>query len=171
MYFVSSLRAAVTVGDWAIVFRQVIGTSELIVRPGLINVDFADVREIIANSGTALIGIGTGTGKVCVYLSIYLSIRNVRRPSHHTSPHLSPTVVGMYTLGCFDLGAEAEVNQSRPTQVPRRAVSCRRRHTKRLRTAGDTRMSGLLPFPCIYCNGINGSISRGSSVEEQPPPR
>lgn len=45
-------------------FWQVIGTSELIVRPGLINVDFADVREIIANSGTALIGIGTGTGKV-----------------------------------------------------------------------------------------------------------
>lgn len=43
---------------------QVIGTSELIVRPGLINVDFADVREIITNSGTALIGIGTGTGKV-----------------------------------------------------------------------------------------------------------
>ncbi|CAM9675593.1 unnamed protein product [Pylaiella littoralis] len=46
------------------VLRQgVIGTSELIVRPGLINVDFADVREIISNSGTALIGIGTGTGK------------------------------------------------------------------------------------------------------------
>lgn len=46
------------------VLRQgVIGTSEIIVRPGLINVDFADVREIIKNSGTALIGIGTGTGK------------------------------------------------------------------------------------------------------------
>ncbi|CAN0542448.1 unnamed protein product, partial [Laminaria digitata] len=45
-------------------FRQVIGTSEIIVRPGLINVDFADVREVVKNSGTALIGIGTGTGKV-----------------------------------------------------------------------------------------------------------
>ena len=43
---------------------QVIGTSEIIVRPGLINVDFADVREVVKNSGTALIGIGTGTGKV-----------------------------------------------------------------------------------------------------------
>lgn len=41
-----------------------IGTSEIIVRPGLINVDFADVREVVKNSGTALIGIGTGTGKV-----------------------------------------------------------------------------------------------------------
>lgn len=44
--------------------RQVIGTSEIIVRPGLINVDFADVREVVKNSGKALIGIGTGTGKV-----------------------------------------------------------------------------------------------------------
>ncbi|CAM9977797.1 unnamed protein product, partial [Ectocarpus sp. 4 AP-2014] len=47
------------------VLRQgVIGTSELVVRPGLINVDFADVRQVITNSGTALIGIGTGSGKV-----------------------------------------------------------------------------------------------------------
>ncbi|CAM9993412.1 unnamed protein product [Ectocarpus sp. 6 AP-2014] len=46
------------------ILRQgVIGTSELIVRPGLINVDFADVRQVITNSGTALIGIGTGSGK------------------------------------------------------------------------------------------------------------
>ncbi|CBJ25613.1 plastid division protein FtsZ [Ectocarpus siliculosus] len=46
------------------VLRQgVIGTSELIVRPGLINVDFADVRQVITNSGTALIGIGMGSGK------------------------------------------------------------------------------------------------------------
>lgn len=60
-----------------VIVWQVIGTSELIVRPGLINVDFADVREIIANSGTALIGIGTGTGKV-----------RVRRSSHHTPPLL-----------------------------------------------------------------------------------
>lgn len=26
--------------------------------------DFADVREVVKDSGTALIGIGTGTGKV-----------------------------------------------------------------------------------------------------------
>ena len=32
-------------------------------RPGLINVDFADVRSVMGNAGTALMGIGTGTGK------------------------------------------------------------------------------------------------------------
>eukprot|EP00968_Pinguiococcus_pyrenoidosus_P023336 scaffold3719_cov247-Pinguiococcus_pyrenoidosus.AAC.16 len=43
--------------------RGVVGISEIIVRPGLINVDFADVRAIMGNAGTALMGIGTGKGK------------------------------------------------------------------------------------------------------------
>merc|ERR1711966_375774 len=34
-----------------------------IVRHGLINVDFADVRSVMQDAGTALMGIGTGSGK------------------------------------------------------------------------------------------------------------
>jgi len=46
------------------VLRQgVVGISEIIVRPGLINVDFADVKSVMRNAGSALMGIGTGTGK------------------------------------------------------------------------------------------------------------
>mmetsp|Transcript_10477 Transcript_10477/g.21179 ORF Transcript_10477/g.21179 Transcript_10477/m.21179 type:complete len:418 (+) Transcript_10477:100-1353(+) len=46
------------------ILRQgVVGISEIIVRPGLINVDFADVRSVMGDAGTALMGIGTGTGK------------------------------------------------------------------------------------------------------------
>jgi cell division GTPase FtsZ len=30
--------------------------------PGLVNVDFADVRAIMQNAGSSLMGIGTGTG-------------------------------------------------------------------------------------------------------------
>lgn len=46
------------------VLRQgVVGISEIIVKPGLINVDFADVRTIMGNAGTALMGIGHGKGK------------------------------------------------------------------------------------------------------------
>lgn len=41
----------------------VVGISEIIVKPGLINVDFADVRTVMGNAGTALMGIGTGKGK------------------------------------------------------------------------------------------------------------
>ncbi len=38
------------------------GISDLIVMPGLVNVDFADVRSIMTNAGSALMGIGTGSG-------------------------------------------------------------------------------------------------------------
>mmetsp|Transcript_26315 Transcript_26315/g.40768 ORF Transcript_26315/g.40768 Transcript_26315/m.40768 type:complete len:387 (+) Transcript_26315:109-1269(+) len=46
------------------ILRQgVVGISEIIIRPGLINVDFADVRSVMYEAGTALMGIGMGTGK------------------------------------------------------------------------------------------------------------
>jgi cell division protein FtsZ len=39
------------------------GISDLIVMPGLINVDFADVRAIMKDAGSCLMGIGIGTGE------------------------------------------------------------------------------------------------------------
>ncbi|MCC6639235.1 cell division protein FtsZ [Candidatus Falkowbacteria bacterium] len=46
------------------VLRQgVAGISELITVPGLINVDFADVKTIMKDQGSALMGIGTGNGE------------------------------------------------------------------------------------------------------------
>ncbi len=45
------------------ILRQgVQGIAELISVPGLINVDFADVRTVMKDKGTALMGIGTGRG-------------------------------------------------------------------------------------------------------------
>jgi cell division protein FtsZ len=46
------------------VLRQgVQGISDIITIPGLVNVDFADVRAIMADAGSALMGIGLGSGK------------------------------------------------------------------------------------------------------------
>ena len=46
------------------VLRQgVQGISDLVTLPGLINLDFADVRTIMSDAGTALLGIGMGTGE------------------------------------------------------------------------------------------------------------
>jgi len=39
------------------------GVAELITLPGIINVDFADVKAVMENAGTALVGIGMGSGK------------------------------------------------------------------------------------------------------------
>eukprot|EP00981_Chlorochromonas_danica_P012677 scaffold5256_cov192-Ochromonas_danica.AAC.3 len=56
------LQSAFAVADD--VLRQgVVGISEIIIRPGLINVDFADVRAIMGDAGTALMGIGRGNGR------------------------------------------------------------------------------------------------------------
>eukprot|EP00591_Stephanopyxis_turris_P009956 CAMPEP_0195507436 /NCGR_PEP_ID=MMETSP0794_2-20130614/887_1 /TAXON_ID=515487 /ORGANISM="Stephanopyxis turris, Strain CCMP 815" /LENGTH=516 /DNA_ID=CAMNT_0040634117 /DNA_START=90 /DNA_END=1640 /DNA_ORIENTATION=+ len=47
------------------ILRQgVVGISEIIIKPGLVNVDFADVRAVMKNAGTALMGVGTGSGKM-----------------------------------------------------------------------------------------------------------
>lgn len=56
------LEASFRVAD-DILRQGVVGISEIIVRPGLINVDFADVRSVMQDAGTALMGIGAGVGK------------------------------------------------------------------------------------------------------------
>lgn len=46
------------------VLRQAVqGISDIITVPGLVNVDFADVKTIMTNTGSALMGIGRGTGE------------------------------------------------------------------------------------------------------------
>ncbi|NOZ26124.1 MAG: cell division protein FtsZ [Nitrospirae bacterium] len=46
------------------VLRQAVqGISDLILIPGLINLDFADVKAVMEDSGRAVIGIGTGSGE------------------------------------------------------------------------------------------------------------
>jgi cell division protein FtsZ len=46
------------------ILRQgVVGISEIILKTGIVNVDFADVRTVMRKAGTALMGVGTGVGK------------------------------------------------------------------------------------------------------------
>jgi cell division protein FtsZ len=46
------------------VLKQAVeGISDLITMPGIINVDFADIRTVMENAGSALMGIGISTGE------------------------------------------------------------------------------------------------------------
>lgn len=46
------------------ILRQAVqGISDLIIQPGIINVDFADVRTIMSEAGSALMGVGYGSGE------------------------------------------------------------------------------------------------------------
>jgi cell division protein FtsZ len=58
---VSLLNAFAVCDD---VLRQAVqGISDLIITPGIINVDFADVRAIMHDAGSALMGVGYGSGE------------------------------------------------------------------------------------------------------------
>ncbi|HJU80817.1 MAG TPA: cell division protein FtsZ [Acidimicrobiia bacterium] len=45
-----------------VLMNGVKGITDLITTPGLINVDFADVKTVMSDAGTAVMGIGRGTG-------------------------------------------------------------------------------------------------------------
>ncbi len=45
-----------------VLLHGVQGITELITTPGLINTDFADVKMIMSNAGTAIMGIGSASG-------------------------------------------------------------------------------------------------------------
>jgi cell division protein FtsZ len=57
-----SLLDAFRVAD-SVLTQGVQGISEIITLPGLINVDFADVKAIMSNAGSSLMGIGSGIGE------------------------------------------------------------------------------------------------------------
>lgn len=57
-----TLLEAFKIAD-SVLGQGVQGISDLITVPGLINVDFADVRAIMTDAGTAFMGIGTGVGE------------------------------------------------------------------------------------------------------------
>lgn len=58
----TTMREAFQVVD-EVLLRGVQGISDIITVPGLINVDFADVKAVMQSSGSALMGIGRGTGE------------------------------------------------------------------------------------------------------------
>lgn len=57
-----TLLEAFRVAD-SVLTHGVQGISDLITVPGLVNVDFADVKSIMSNAGSALMGIGVGVGE------------------------------------------------------------------------------------------------------------
>jgi cell division protein FtsZ len=57
----TTMKEAFSVADD--VLRQgVQGISDIIMQPGMINVDFADVRSVMKDAGVALMGLGKGSG-------------------------------------------------------------------------------------------------------------
>jgi cell division protein FtsZ len=60
-----------------ILYNAVKGISDIINKPGIINVDFADVRNIMSASGEAVLGFGKGVGDNKVIDAVNQAINNV----------------------------------------------------------------------------------------------
>lgn len=58
----TTVKSAFSICD-DILKHAVEGLSDLITMPGIINVDFADIRSVMENAGSALMGIGTSSGE------------------------------------------------------------------------------------------------------------
>ncbi|GGP12602.1 cell division protein FtsZ [Oceanobacillus neutriphilus] len=79
------------------ILRQSIqGITDLILMPGLINVDFADVKAIMSDKGSALIGIGSATGQDRAAEAVQ---RALSSPLLDTSIHGAKDVLLKFTSG------------------------------------------------------------------------
>lgn len=59
------------------ILRQAVsGISDLIMRPGIINIDFADIKAVMAGSGTALFGVGRGRGEKRAEQAVRLALNS-----------------------------------------------------------------------------------------------
>ncbi|CAJ38247.1 cell division protein FtsZ [Methanocella arvoryzae] len=56
------VQKAFRVAD-AVLTHAVKGITELVTKPGLVNLDFADIRTVMSNGGVAMIGLGEGSGE------------------------------------------------------------------------------------------------------------
>ncbi len=70
-----SLAEAFMVADEVLV-RAVKGIAELISRPGLVNLDFADVRTTMRNGGVSIIALGEGAGEDRAEEAVYNALQN-----------------------------------------------------------------------------------------------
>jgi cell division protein FtsZ len=93
------------------VLRQgVQGISELITVPGLINVDFADVKAIMSGSGSALMGIGKGSGENRALDAAKAAIDSpLLEMSIDGARGILFTVVGSSDLGMYEINEAAKI--------------------------------------------------------------
>lgn len=71
----TSVNDAFKMAD-GVLHQAVQGVTDLIKRPGLVNVDFADVKTIMSNAGTAIMGIGEGYGENRAQTAAYNAINS-----------------------------------------------------------------------------------------------
>jgi len=104
------MTQAFTIAD-DILRQGVKGISDLIAVPGLVNLDFADVKSIMSNAGSALMGIGEASGENATVAAVKAAI---------DSPLLETSLQGargvlLNIMGATDSLSMMEVNEASTT--------------------------------------------------------
>ncbi len=95
------------------VLRQgVKGISDLIVMPGLVGLDFADVKSVIKNTGFAHMGIGNATGANRAEEATKMAINSpLLETSIHGARGIILNISGGSNLGMLEISAACEIVQ------------------------------------------------------------
>lgn len=105
----TSLKDAFKIADD--VLRQGIqGISDLITVPGIINLDFADVKTIMSDQGEALMGIGLGTGENRASDAAKMAISSpLLERSIDGAKGIIISITGNEDLGLFEINEASQV--------------------------------------------------------------
>jgi cell division protein FtsZ len=95
-----------------VLLNGVQGITDLITTPGLINVDFADVKSVMAGAGTALMGIGTARGEGRAVQAAQKAINSPLLEASMDGAHgVLLSVAGGSDLGLFEINEAASLVQ------------------------------------------------------------
>ncbi len=90
--------------------QAVEGISDIITQTGIVNVDFADVRAVMQNAGSALMGIGTGIGEKRAEIAARAAINSpLLDVSIHGAKGVLFSVAGGEDLGMLEVQDAANV--------------------------------------------------------------
>ncbi|HET6794412.1 MAG TPA: cell division protein FtsZ [Acidimicrobiales bacterium] len=93
-----------------ILLQGVQGITDLITTPGLINTDFADVKMIMSNAGTAIMGIGTASGEGRAVNAARAAITSpLLEASIEGARGILLNIAGGSDLGLFEVNEAAEI--------------------------------------------------------------
>jgi len=93
-----------------ILLSGVSGITDLITTPGLINTDFADVRMIMSNAGSALMGIGQASGEGRALSAARAAIASpLLEASIEGARGILLSISGSSELGLFEVNEAAEI--------------------------------------------------------------
>ena len=96
-----------------VLMQGVSGITDLITTPGLINLDFADVKAVMQNAGSALMGIGSARGEDRARAAAEMAVSSPLLEASIEGAHgVLLSIAGGSDLGLFEVSAAANLIES-----------------------------------------------------------